>query len=334
MKTTPFFQKVPTLVLAACMSFVFATNAVAAEKPANYPRRPVTVIVPFGAGGGADQMARAFLPKVSEYIGVPITIVNKPGGNATVGFAQFWSAPADGYTLLQYNDDAVTHYVSGILKQDPTKDYVPLTISMIVYSQIYIRPGETRFTDWNSFVKYAKEHPGEVTLGNIAQRGNLEEMQASQLEQAAGIKLRHISFDQPAERYAALVGSHVDALLEQPGDVAPYLESKDMKPVISFTDVRPAEFKDIPCIKELNPKMTNLYKVRGFYIHGNLPKPIAAYLLDAFEAGFKSEQFQQYVKVRYPADTKTRNAEECKEFIRGMMETYARLYEEMGYAKR
>ncbi len=149
-----------------------------AEKPKDYPRRPVTVIVPFGAGGGADSMARTFLQQVSKNLGVPVIVVNKPGGNATLGFNDFWTAPADGYTLLQYNDDGVTHYVSGILKQNPTKDYIPLAIGQVVYSQIYIRKNDPRFHDWESFVKYAKAHPGEVTLGNIAQRGNLEEVQA------------------------------------------------------------------------------------------------------------------------------------------------------------
>lgn len=159
-----------------CTLLLGAVSVQAIEKPKDYPRRPVTFIVPFGAGGGADQMARAMLQQVSKIMKVPVLVVNKPGGNATLGFNDFWIAPPDGYTLLQYNDDGVTHLVSGLLKQDPTKDYVPIAIGMIVYSQIYIRPNDPRFHDWESFVAYAKANPGKVTLGNIAQRGNLEEV--------------------------------------------------------------------------------------------------------------------------------------------------------------
>lgn len=311
----------------------FAVTTSAADKPKDYPKRPVTVIVPFGAGGGADQMARAFLQQVGKIIGVPVIVVNKPGGNATLGFNDFWNAPADGYTLLQYNDDGVTHFVSGILKQNPTKDYLPLAVGMVVYSQIYIRNNETRFHDWDSFVAYAKANPDKVTLGNIAQRGNLEEVQAVQLQKVGGIKLRQISFDKPTERYGALVGGHVDAMLEQPGDVAPYLKSKDMKPIFSFTDTRPKEFPDIPCLKELDNSMRNVYKVRGFFMNAKMSKDKQDYLLDVFKQAYNSTEFQNYIKDKFPADMKYRNYNEMIALLNEMIDTYTQTYKELGYTK-
>ena len=314
-----------------CTLLLGAVSVQAIEKPKDYPRRPVTFIVPFGAGGGADQMARAMLQQVSKIMKVPVLVVNKPGGNATLGFNDFWIAPPDGYTLLQYNDDGVTHLVSGLLKQDPTKDYVPIAIGMIVYSQIYIRPNDPRFHDWESFVAYAKANPGKVTLGNIAQRGNLEEVQAVQLEKAAGVKFRQISFDKPSERYSSLVGGHVDALLEQPGDVAAYIKSSDMKPIVSFSDTRPAEFKDIPCIKELDPSVCNLYKVRGFYMNPKMSKDKQEYLLAVFKQAYESPEFQKYISDKYPADMKYRNFDECIKLLNSMIEKYKRMYKELGY---
>ena len=322
--------------LVICVALVGLLNGntvLGAEKPKDYPRRPVTVIVPFGAGGGADAMARTFLQQVSKQLGVPVIVVNKPGGNATLGFNEFWTAPADGYTLLQYNDDGVTHYVSGILKQDPTKDYIPLAIGQVVYSQIYIRKDDPRFHDWESFVKYAKAHPGEVTLGNIAQRGNLEEVQAVQLEKAGDIKFRQISFDKPSERYAALVGGHVDALLEQPGDVGPYLKSGDMKPIISFTDTRPEEFKDIPCLKDLDPSVKNVYKVRGFYMNPQMSKDKQEYLLEVFKNAYESPEFQSYIDDKYPAEKKYRNYDEIIALLNDMIGTYTQTYKDLGYTE-
>ncbi len=325
------FSKVLAVAAITVLGFCFTAQAV--EKPDNYPKRPVTVIVPFGAGGGADQMARALLQEVGKNIGVPIIVVNKPGGNATLGFYDYWAAPEDGYTLLQYNDDGVTHKVSSILKQDPTVDYQPLSIAMIVYSQIYIRGNDKRFHDWDSFIAYAKANPGKVTLGNIAQKGNLEEVQATQLMKAAGVEFRQISFDKPSERYASLVGGHVDALLEQPGDVSPYIKSGDMKPILSYTDVRPVEFQDIPCIKELDDKVVNIYKVRGFYCRPTLDKKIQDYLREAFKQAFLSENFQKYISDKYLVDTEYRDLDQSIELLRGMMETYAKTYRELGYIK-
>ncbi len=321
------------VICVAVVCMFCGSMVLGAEKPKDYPRRPVTVIVPFGAGGGADSMARTFLQQVSKNLGVPVIVVNKPGGNATLGFNDFWTAPADGYTLLQYNDDGVTHYVSGILKQNPTKDYIPLAIGQVVYSQIYIRKNDPRFHDWESFVKYAKAHPGEVTLGNIAQRGNLEEVQAVQLEKAGTIKFRQISFDKPSERYAALVGGHVDALLEQPGDVAPYLKSGDMKPIISFTDTRPQEFQDIPCLKDLDPSVKNVYKVRGFYMNPKMSRDKQEYLLDVFKKAYESKEFQNYINDKYPAEKKYRNYDEIIALLNDMIGTYTQTYKDLGYTE-
>ena len=315
------------------MFFALGTVASAAEKPKDYPRRPVTVIVPFGAGGGADQMARTLLNQASKIMKVPVLVVNKPGGNATLGFNDFWVAPPDGYTLLQYNDDCVTHFVSGLFDYSPTKDYLPIAIGMVVYSQIYIRPDDKRFHDWDSFVAYAKAHPGQVTLANIAQRGNMEEVQGVQLEKAAGIKFNQISFDKPSERYSALVGRHVDALLEQPGDVAPYLKSNDMKAIFSFTDTRPAEFADSPCLLELNKNARNIYKVRGFFMKADMPKDRQDYLREVFKQSFETPEFQAFIRDKYPTDMKYRNFEECVALINGITDTYTEVYKELGYER-
>jgi tripartite-type tricarboxylate transporter receptor subunit TctC len=326
--------KFPALLVVLCiLPLIVTTSAGAAEKPKDYPRRPVTVIVPFGAGGGADQMARSLLQQTSKIMGVPVLAVNKPGGNATLGFNDFWTAPADGYTLLQYNDDGVTHFVGGILKENPTKDYIPIAIGMVVYSQIYIRGDDSRFHDWDSFLAYAKANSGKVSLGNIAQRGNLEEVQAVQLEKAAGIKFRQISFDKPSERYSALVGGHVDALLEQPGDVAAYLKSGDMKSIFSFTDARPVEFADIPCLTDLDKTMRNVYKVRGFFMNSAMSKDKQEYLLDVFKQAYETPAFQDYISDKYPADKKYRNFDECIELLNTMIDTYTKIYKELGYTK-
>lgn len=322
------------LFASFCMLLLVATfSGAATEKPKDYPRRPVTVIVPFGAGGGADQMARTLLLQVGKIMKTPVLVVNKPGGNATLGFNDFWTAPADGYTLLQYNDDCVTHFVSGLFKQHPTKEYLPIAIGMVVYSQVYIRPNDPRFSDWESFIAYAKAHPGEVTLANIAQRGNMEEVQGVQLETAAGVKFNQISFDKPSERYSALVGGHVDALLEQPGDVAPYLKSNDMKAVFSFTDTRPAEFPDAPCLLELNKNARNVYKVRGFFMKAEMPKDRQMYLREVFKQAFETPEFQAYIRDKYPTDTKYRNFDDCVSLINGITDTYIEIYKELGYAR-
>ena len=321
-----------TIFVLLCVLCAAAVQAL--EKPKDYPKRPITMIVPFGAGGGSDQVARAIAPPLEKVLGVPIQIVNKPGGNATVGFADFWATRPDGYTLLQYVDDAATHYAAGILDKDPTEDYIPLCIAQIAYSQLYIRSDEKKFSDWDSLVAYAKAHPGAVTVANIAQEGNLERILMDQLQTAAGVKFTQVSFDKPGERYAALVGGHVDALLEQPGDVKAYLESGDMKPVITLLKSRPKAFPDAPCVADLDLDMKILYKVRGFYVKKGTPDHIIRYLEASFKDAWDSEQFQKFNNSKYLMDLSYMGTEEAKSLLKEMIATYIEVYKNIGLIKK
>jgi tripartite-type tricarboxylate transporter receptor subunit TctC len=98
-------------ILTALFEFGFSAPTVAAEmmkKPAGFPERPLTLIVPYGPGGGSDQLSRAMALAVEKIIGVGIQIVNKPGRGGIAAILEFMTAPADGYTVIQHIDDAVT----------------------------------------------------------------------------------------------------------------------------------------------------------------------------------------------------------------------------------
>ena len=150
------------------------------------------------------------------------------------------TAPADGYTLLESIDDAVTNHVSGKLAENPGVDWEPLCMAQVTFSQIYIRPDDERFSDWESFVAYAKEN--EVSIANVGNLGSMERINMLKIEEALGFETNQIAFDKPAERYAALIGAQVDALFEQPGDVRNFLDAGQMTPVLSIYPERPDAF--------------------------------------------------------------------------------------------
>jgi hypothetical protein len=141
-------------------------------KPGAYPRRAVSVIVCFGAGGGSDLAIRALQPSLEKLMGVPITVVNKPGGGGLSCLPDFATAPPDGYTLLFHSDTLVSTYVEGKSNLHPLNDIVPLIITNIVPSQLYINPKDERFLtngkpDFNKLVQYAKANPGQLTVANV-----------------------------------------------------------------------------------------------------------------------------------------------------------------------
>lgn len=331
------WYKRATLVLTTIFGLGFGASAVAAEmmaKPGGFPQRPVTLIVPYGAGGGSDQLTRAMASAVEKIVGTGIQVVNKPGGGGRAAIPDFMAAPADGYTVMEHIDDAATLYASGKIKENPAKDWVPLAIAQVTFSQIYIRPDDKRFNDWNSFVGYAKANPGKVTIANVGNVGSMERVNMLFLEKELGFKTQQISFDKPAERYAALVGGHVDALFEQPGDVRKFLEANKMKPILTLLKERPSAFADVPSMKDIGVKFEPLLRFRGFYVRAGVPKDRAKYLEWAFHKGYESADFQAFNKKKYMHLIDSyRNTAGAKRMIDNAVKTYKKVYKEIGLTK-
>jgi len=319
--------------MAIVLSLTFAGNAFAMEKPNGFPNRPITIIVPYGPGGGSDQVTRAISTPLEKVIGVPIKIVNVPGGAGTSGFADFWDAPSDGYTLFEITSDAITHYAAGVLKQNPTKDYLPLCIAQVAYFQIYIRPDEKRFQDWKGLVEYAKKNPKALTIALSGQEGNIENVILEILDQSAGMALTRVSFHKPAERYGALVGGHVDVLIESPGDVHAFLESGDMKPILNIVDGQPPAFAHVPNIKEFYPDYVPLYLFRTFYIKADAPSDRMKYLEWAFHEAWKTDSFQKFNKEQRLMENSYRGTEDAIKVIGANIKVYQKVYKELGLVK-
>lgn len=300
-------------------------------KPDGFPERPITMIVPYGAGGGSDQLSRAMADAIQSAEGVTFQVVNKPGGGGRAAIPDFMAAPADGYTVMEHIDDAATLYASGKIVENPAVDWVPLAMAQITFSQIYIRPDDERFSDWETFLAYAQANPGQVTVANVGNVGSMERVNMLKLEQAKGFKTKQISFDKPAERYAALIGGHVDALFEQPGDVRSFLDSGQMTPILTFLDNRPAAFADVPTHREVGADFDALLRFRGFYAKKGVPTDRLAYLEQIFAAGFEQDSFQAFNQKKYMNLIDSyRNSEDSISLLNGAVDTYQSVYRDLG----
>jgi tripartite-type tricarboxylate transporter receptor subunit TctC len=226
------------------------------DKPGGFPERPLAMIVPYGPAGGSGQVAQAMIQGVKDATGIDTTPDYKPGGSGMVGLKTYMAAPADGYTVLEHIDDATSAFAIGKSNIHPANDLIPLVISQITFSQIYIRVNEDRFTDWDSYVAYVKSQGGKSTIANVSGEGSMERINMNRIADHFGMKLQQISFDKGAPRYGALKGGQVDALFEQPGDVRNFLESGDFKPILTLLKERPAAFPDAPSMTDVGLDFT------------------------------------------------------------------------------
>ncbi len=303
-------------------------------KPGGFPERPITMIVPYGPAGGSGQVARGMIEGIKECCNVDINPDYKPGGSGLVGLKTYMAAPADGYTVLEHIDDATSAYAIGKSDVNPAEDLIPLIISQITFSQIYIRSNETRFTDWPSFVAYAKAKGGKATIANVAGEGSMERINMNLTADHFGFKIQQISFDKGAPRYGALKGGQVDALFEQPGDVRGFLESGDFKPILTLLKDRPSAFPDTPSMSDVGLTFTPLMRFRGFYVHKDVPPERVKYLQWLFTKGFQSPSYTAFNKQKFmDLIPSFRDTEGARKLIRETMQIYKDTYRKMGLIK-
>lgn len=324
------------LILGATLGLCLTVSATvqALDKPGGFPERPLTVIVPYGAGGGSDQLSRAWAAAMEPIVGVGIQVVNKPGGGGMAAVPDFMTARDDGYTILESIDDAVSNHASGKLKENPGSDWAPLCMTQITFSQIYIRPDDDRFGDWDGFVAYAKANPGKATIANVGNIGSMERINMLKIEQTLGFQTNQIAFDKPAERYAALIGGHVDALFEQPGDVRAFLDGGKMKPVLTLLKTRPAVFAEVPSLADIGAKFEPLLRFRGFYAKPGVPAERLAYLEAACKMAFDSGSYQDFNKKKFMHLIDSyRDGAGARNLIAESVKTYKEVYKELGILK-
>ena len=334
-----FRTPISAVVTAAALTG-FAGAALAGEcrvseasmaKPGGFPDRALTMIVPYGPGGGSGQVAAAMAEAVTELTSVSINRDHKPGGSGTVGMTAYMAAPADGYTVLEHIDDASSAHALDSSKPNPAVDLIPLVISQVTFSQIYIRTNETRYTDWPSFVEWVRAQDGKATIANVSKEGSMERVIMKFITEASDMEIQQISFDKGAPRYGALLGGQVDALFEQPGDVRKFLDADNFKPILTVFNERPGAFSDVPTHKEMGMDFEPLLRFRGFYVHKDAPSDRVDWLKWAFQRGYCEDSYQPFNESKFMTVIDSyRDTDGAIEMINGAIAQYRDVYKEMG----
>ena len=321
------------LVIGASSAYAFECKVKDAEmtKPDGFPDRALTMIVPYGPAGGSGQVASAMAEAVTSLTGVSINRDHKSGGSGTVGMTAYMAAPADGYSVLEHIDDASSAHALDSSRPNPATDLIPLVISQVTFSQIYIRTNEDRFNDWDSFVAWVKAQNGKATIANVSKEGSMERVTMKFITDSSEMKIQQISFDKGAPRYGALLGGQVDALYEQPGDVRKFLDSGDFKPILTIFNERPGVFADVPTHREKGMDFEPLLRFRGFYVHKDAPADRVEWLKWAFQRGYCEDSYQAFNEKKFMTVIDSyRDTAGAIELINTTIPQYRDVYKKMG----
>jgi tripartite-type tricarboxylate transporter receptor subunit TctC len=236
--------------LTLTLSFGVLTHATPASAQKDYPNRPITLIVPWPAGGGTDIVLRAIADAAAKHLGQPIIIDNKAGAGGTVGPATMAAtAKPDGYTISQIPVTSLRLPLMQKTTWDPEKDFTYI-VHLTGYAFAAFAGADTPFKTWQDVVDYARKHPGKVTYGSASGTGGSLHLGMEQVAAKAGIKLTHVPFKGSAELEAAVAGGHV--MLGAGGTSARILADAGRVRMLNvWTAKRTKHLPDVPTLIDL-----------------------------------------------------------------------------------
>jgi tripartite-type tricarboxylate transporter receptor subunit TctC len=299
---------------------VIATSILALGGTAvGYPERPIEFIVPWGPGGGADQLARLISKLMEPMVGQGVPVVNVPGGTGATGIAKLMAAPADGHSMAIYIADS--HAL--LAGKDPRwtmNDIVPVAVMIQAPSFIFVAQ-DSQFKAWADFEKDARANPGKLKVATLG-FGSVDDFSLKALE-AKGIKIVQVPFSKPSERYVSIVGGHTDALYEQAGDVGSFLHSKQIRPILMFGEKRSDTFKDVPTSYELGFKVA-LPQFRAVVVRAGTPPDRLKDLSDAFAKIAQTAEYKKFLEAQFAAPDSFIDASKAPQFVREQLEDMKR----------
>jgi tripartite-type tricarboxylate transporter receptor subunit TctC len=259
--------------LVALFTLFFATIASAQT----FPSKPLKIIVPNAPGGAADITARTVGQKLSEALGQPVVIENKPSAGGVIAGEQVAKADADGHTLLLISSGtAVSAALFKTLPFDTRKDFAP--VSKLASFDLAIAVAEDgKFKTFAELLAYAKANPGKLNIGT-PQIGTTQNLAAELFKSAAGIDVQVVPFNGTPPVIAALRGGNIDAMVEILGPLMPQISSKALRPIALLGDQRAATLPDVPTVREAGGSLANFSAAswNGLAVPAKTPAEIVA----------------------------------------------------------
>lgn len=231
-----------TAVLAAASTGAYAQS--------NYPAKPIRLLVPFPPGGGTDMIARAVAQKITEKNGWSIVVDNRPGAGGNLGVDAAAKAAPDGYTLVmgQTSNLAINPALYKKLPYDPLKNLVP--VALVSSSPILMVSGAgTSLHTIAEVLKAAKAKPDTVTVG-YSGNGTVAHLAVTQVEQAVGIKLRHVPYKGIAQAITDLSGGQIDLFVGSIPSLIGQVRNDKLQPLVVTSRQRSGELPSTPTMAE------------------------------------------------------------------------------------
>lgn len=258
-----------------------------ADMPAGWPLRPLTLIVPWPAGGATDLTLRVLCEEAEPLLGQRIIIVNRPGAGGTLVAPALKAAEPDGYTLGQLPITVFRHALMNAVPWDPVKDLAPiLQVSSTTFGLLV--PADSRWASLADMLGWARQNPGALLMGSTG-IGTTAHLAMEEILLEQGITYVHVPYKGTADQMLAIASGQLMAGVNSTG-FAPWLDQGKMRLLAIFSAQRSARWPGVPTFSELGFSHSVYTSPWGLAAPRATPAPVVKLLHDAFRTAMHSER--------------------------------------------
>jgi tripartite-type tricarboxylate transporter receptor subunit TctC len=266
------------IVLAASAALACASSMGSSALAADYPVKPITLVIGFAPGGPSDVMARIITRKMEEILKQPFVIENRAGAGGSIAGAAVARAPPDGYTVLLATGSLLAINVSLYknIGYDPEKDFEPITLVGTQTNVLYANPSLPAKT-LGELIAYVRANPGKVTFGSGG-NGTPAHLAGELLKIEAKLDMTHVPFRGTGPALQAVIGGHVPMAYNPPPPLIPHIQNGAIRAIAITTLTRTAALPDVPTIAELGFPGFEATTWHGLVAPAGTPKEVVATL--------------------------------------------------------
>ena len=321
--TTPRSRRGTLRLLTIALSLPALTATAVTAHAQAWPAKPVTLVVPFPAGGTTDVLARALADKLQIALGQPVIVESKPGAGATLGADYVAKSRADGYTLLV---GAVHHTIATSvyrkLPYDFQRDFAPVTVIAQVPNVLVINAA-TPAKNVAELVALLKAKPGQSTYGSNG-NGTAQHLIGTQFQNLTATELVHVPYKGSGPLATDLLGGQITMSFDTVTPVLPHIKSGKLRPLAVTTAKRSAALPDVPTLDEAGLKGFDIGTWFGVLAPVATPKEVTTRLNAEMVKIIQSPEFRQRM-AEIGAEPVGNSSDEMTRQVREQTDKFAKL---------
>ncbi len=300
-------------ILAVCAVMAALVTGVA---HAQYPNKPIRLLVPFAPGGSSDIVSRSFAGEMSKILGQSVVVESKPGGAGNIAMQEVKGSAPDGYTIIlgHVGTLAVNPAMFAKLPYDPVKDFVPITLLAKVPSLLVVNSEKMKVKNLKEFVEYAKNSPGALNYGS-AGNGSSGHLAMAYIALTAGFTATHVPYKGTGPMMTDLLAGRTDGTFTGAPPLLAHVKAGTLRPIAIGTAKRSLAMPDVPTVAEQGYPGFETSQWYGLIAPAGTPDAIIQKLAQAAAEAGKTAAVADRLKAE-AAEPSTSTPKEFADFIK------------------